>query len=59
MTKNKAPSPNFYKTAYYWLKSASGDVNNKYRYAVYLDNILFDTTGHESDASALTALAGR
>lgn len=57
MTKNTAPSPNYYKTAYYWLKSASGDTTNKYRYAVYLDNILFETTGHESDSTA-TALAG-
>lgn len=56
MTKNLAPSPNFDKTAYYWLKSASGDSNNKYRYAVYLDNVLFQETGHESDSTA-TALA--
>lgn len=57
MSKNTAPSPNYYKTAYYWLKASSGDSANKYRYVVYLNNVLYETTGHESDATA-TALAG-
>ena len=57
MTKNTAPSPNFYKTAYYWIKSSSGDSNTRYRYAVYLDNVTYQTTGYETDTTA-TALAG-
>lgn len=57
MTENTAPSPNYYKTAYYWIKSSSGDSTNRYRYAVYLDNVTFQTTGHETDSVA-TALAG-
>lgn len=58
MTKNTAPSPDYYKTAYYWVKSATGDSNTPYRYAVYLDGILFDVTGHETDSTA-TALAAK
>lgn len=56
MTKNTAPAPNYYKTAYYWLKSSSGDASNPYRYAVYLNNVVYQTTGHESDTTA-TGLA--
>ena len=37
--------------AYYWLKKASADTNNEFRYAVYLDNILFETTDDQSDVA--------
>jgi len=35
--------------AFYWLKRASADINNEFRYAVYLDNNLFETTDDQSD----------
>ncbi len=47
-----SPSPDYYKTAFYWIKTTSGVSTSKYRFAVYLDNTLFETTGYESDAIA-------
>lgn len=44
------------RKAYYWLKRSSNDLNNHYRYAVYLDGVTFDQTGDNSDEAA-TALA--
>jgi len=41
--------------AFYWIKRSSADSNNEYRYAVYLDNTLFETTDDES-AVAITEL---
>lgn len=45
------------REAYYWLSRSSGDSNNEYRYAVYLNNIIYDAVGYKSDdaAKALTA----
>lgn len=36
-----APSANYDKIAYYWLKRASGDKYNPYNYAVYLDGTTY------------------
>ena len=41
MTQNTAPSPNYNRTAYYWLKASSGDRYNPYNYAVYLNGVSY------------------
>ena len=40
------------RPAYYWLSRSSNDTNNEYRYAVYLDGNLFETTDAKSDTAA-------
>lgn len=42
------------REAYYWLSRSSGDINNPYRYAVYLNNIIYDATGYKSDDAAIS-----
>ena len=37
--------------AFYWLKRSSGDTNNEFRYAVYLDGTLYQTTDDQSDVA--------
>lgn len=55
-TTNTAPATEFTRTAYYWLSRSSNDTNNKYRYAVYLDEVAYSVTDSTSDTAA-TALA--
>lgn len=45
------------RPAYYWLSRSSNDTTNEYRYSVYLDGHLFETTDSKSDTAA-TELAG-
>lgn len=40
------------RPAYYWLSRSSNDSTNEYRYAVYLDGHLFETTDAKSDTAA-------
>ena len=40
------------RPAYYWLSRSSNDTNNEYRYAVYLDGHLIETTDAKSDTAA-------
>lgn len=44
------------KSAYYWLSRGSGDTNNKYNYAVYLNNLTFQSASSDT-VTAATALA--
>ena len=44
------------KKAYYWLSRGSGDTNNTYNYAVYLNNLTFQSASSNT-SSAATALA--
>ena len=40
------------RPAYYWLSRSSNDTTNEYRYAVYLDGHLIETTDAKSDTAA-------
>ena len=44
------------KNAYYWLSRGSGDTNNTYNYAVYLNNLTFQAASSNT-SSAATSLA--
>lgn len=44
------------KNAYYWLSRGSGDTNNKYNYAVYINNLTFQAASSDT-VTAATALA--
>lgn len=50
-TSLTATDANYDKVAYYWLKRSSGDSNNEYRYAVYLDGTTYNTTDDQSDTA--------
>ena len=52
-----ALNTNYDRVAYYWLSRASNDSNNKYNYAVYLNNTTFQFASEKSDVAA-TGLAG-
>ena len=43
---------NYGKVAYYWLKRSSNDVNNEYRYTVYINGTAYSTTDKTSDTAA-------
>ena len=45
-------APYYDREAYYWLKRSSGDDLNPYRYAVYIDDIIFEAISDESDTAA-------
>lgn len=47
-----AVSTTYDRVAYYWLSRASNDTNNKYNYAVYLDNNTFQYASEKSDVAA-------
>lgn len=51
-----SPSPDYYKTAFFWIKTTSGVSTSKYRFAVYLDDVKYEALGYESDTVA-TSLA--
>jgi len=46
------PDEDYTNVAYYFLKRASNDTNNEYRYAVYLNGTAYTATGSKSDDAA-------
>ena len=55
VTQNTVSTPyaNYDKEAFYWLRRSSNDVNNKYNYAVYLNNVTYQYASNLSDAAAI------
>lgn len=38
-------------TAFYWIKRSSADINNEFRYAIYLDGVKYETVDDQSDVA--------
>lgn len=53
ITTVTADNVDYDKEAYLWLSRSSNDTNNKYNYAVYLDNITFQYADSKSDTAAV------